>query len=199
MGALGAALPVNGNGGPAHGAGGVGDQKEDDVGEGGGGHPAARVRVRHGGAVLGRVEGAGKDAIHPDASIPMLLGQALGEPDAHGLGGAVGGHVTLAFQGGPGGHVDDGAAARRQEVGDDGAAGIEDGTCIEVHHLVPIRVRGLVEGRPHGEAAGDIGQDVDATEARHDGGDGLFHPLGSDEIDGEGRVLATHQARARGL
>ncbi len=42
---------------------------------------------------------------------------------------------------------------------------------MTAHHQVPVRLRCLVQRRPHGEAAGDVGEDVDPPEPR-DGGFG---------------------------
>ena len=57
-----------------------------------------------------------------------------------------------------------------------------------------------MEGRAHGEAASDVGEDVDAPETGADGGHGLFQPPRVDQVDGEGRALAeTGPGRLQGF
>lgn len=148
------------------------------------------VRVRHGLAILRRVDGARQDAVHVDVAVLVLGGQAFGQRDHGGFGGAIGGHVRLPLSGGACRDIDDTAVAAIEHVRNDGAAAVEDGTGVEVEHEIPVVVLGLVQRRSHGEAARDIGEDVYLAEtAQHP----LHHVgdrLGPQQIGGQGEAVA---------
>jgi hypothetical protein len=93
----------------------------------------------------------------------VLGSQRFGQRDHGRLGGAVGPHLRLAFARGTRRNIDDAPAAIFQHDRDHGTRGMKDGTHVQVHHEVPLLVGSLVDLRSHGEAAGDVGNDVDGS------------------------------------
>ena len=104
-------------------------QKQDHVGNSLGPGPAAGIRIRHGLAVLGRVNRARQDAIDVDAAL-FFHRHALGQAHHGVLGGAKSAHVSPTPQGRARRHVDNLASPLLQHIGDDGLAGDQDGAGV---------------------------------------------------------------------
>ena len=126
------------------------------------------VRVGHGGAVLGRVDDAGQDAVDVQALVLEFLGQSFRQAHDQAFGSDVGAHEGGAAQRPPGADVDDLAAAPGDHAGHGGTAGIQHGAGVQIQHEVPSLVAGVGDLLAHGEASGDVGQDMDISGVRND-------------------------------
>ena len=110
-----------------------------------------------------------------DVVAGIFNGGGLGEDADGALGGIVGG-ITHGDHARDGGDVDDGAAAGRFHVGDDGLRAEEDALGVDGHYLVPGLLGGFLE-RVSFDDAGVVYEDVDLTKVGDGGVDGTL-PVG---------------------
>ena len=120
------------------------------------------------------VDGAGTDAVDPDAISGMVDGQAAGEVDDGSLAGAVDDVAGVAGEPRDGRRRHDRPAAALDHRRD-GVVGTEEHRAnVDRHHEVPILLRQL-DGGTGTDRAGVVEQRVEAAERLDRRGD---HPLG---------------------
>ena len=114
------------------------------------------------GGFLGAGKPGGFDAPRPrgdrvgkDSGFSALFGERLGEAFDPEFGSAVGALPRKAHDGRPRAGQQDGAAASRPEFGHEFPNEQERGSKVYGHHLVPVRVRRLLD-RPHVKHRGAV-------------------------------------------
>ena len=147
-----------------HVGGGIGEQEHHNGGDPLGRHPLGSIFRRAPFAVGFGVDRARQDRIDGDAGVAILEGGVLDERQERGFRSGISCDAGGRLDGGATPDRDDSPAACLR-IAESPREGVEGGAHVDVHHLVPHGVVGLVE-RASGETAGDVHERVDAPALR---------------------------------
>src|SRR5450631_548642 len=159
---------INWDGGSGYVPSRVSGEPHDQAGDGSGPHPLRDIGARHSRAVGGSVHGAGQNYIGGDAGIFVFERDGADQRYQRRFGRAVGADCGAWVLGGTAADGDDAPASRIAHVWDNRPQDVKRAVDVHVEHALEGGVVSVGDGLASSEAANQVRQDVDLSEAGDD-------------------------------